>query len=260
MARRKGNFLTGIIGPVVLKVVNDKQIVASRVAKGKIKHSEATKKSNHTFGMASTLASQFRRTIAEQFVGMYDFDMASRLSGAFFSILSKTRNKDTREYHFEQHSFESLTNFNFHQSYKVSNRLAKMPEVYWKNNVLEVGFTHIEQPGSLQFVNGSYKCTVTITLSLFRLKEGYMVAQAKTEEFVVLKQVGLQQSLHYRFEVPQGCFYILCIGLQYVATGKNGYKLANSPKLTAASICRAEIVGGDYENNDHFHWEEMERY
>jgi len=48
MATRKGNYLTGVLGPLVLRVVNGKQVVSTRVKKGKIKHTEATKKSNQT--------------------------------------------------------------------------------------------------------------------------------------------------------------------------------------------------------------------
>jgi hypothetical protein len=260
MARRKGNYLTGVIGPVVTRVVNNKQIVSSKVPKGKIKHTPETKKSNQTFGMASALASQIRYTIGKQLSGMVDFDMCSRLSGAVFSILSRTRNKITREYHFDLDTFESLSGFNFNQSFRVSNRLKTMPEISWDENILQVGFPQIHQPGYLQFSYGSYKCTVTLTVSLFRLQEGLMVSEAVSREFIILKEVGVEKPLNYEFEVPAGCFYVLGIFMQYAALARNGFVAPNSPKLTAACICKAAIAEGEYRSRDNYRWEEMLKY
>jgi hypothetical protein len=260
MATRKGQFMTGVIGPVVLRVVNEKQVVSSKVGKGKIKHSEETKKSNQTFGMASSLAAQFRQSVGSQLNGLSDFDMNSRLSGTFFSILSRTRNKATREYHFLPDSFQSLEGFNFHQSYRLSKRLAAMPELSLENNVLKVAFPQINEEGYLQFAYGSFKCSLTICLSLFRLQDGFKVPNALTEELVIVKQIRLESTPQYEFKVPAGCFYVLSIFLRYNSLANNGFVAANSPKLTAACICKAEIAEGEYRGGDQYRWEEMLQY
>lgn len=257
MATRKGKFLTGILGPVVLRSVRDKQVVSSKVAKGKIKHSVETKKSNQTFGMASTLATCIRQTIGDQLIGMTDVDMCSRLTGAVFSVLSRTRNKVTRQYHFEENSFESLNGFNFHPSFRVTNRILKLPELSWDHNTLTVSFPQSHQPDFLQFPYNSFKCTLTISLSLFRLQDGLMVAQAEKTKIVILKAVGLEAPLSFNFVAPQGCLYVACIYLQYVSTANNGFKAANSPRLTAACILKAALVPGEYQEKDQFNWVEM---
>jgi hypothetical protein len=260
MATRKGNYLTGVLGPLVLRVVNGKQVVSTRVKRGKIKHTEATKKSNQTFGMASALAADVRYTIAEHVIGMSDYSMCSRLSGAFFSVFSKVRDKATREYNFRTDSFESLVGFNFHQSYKVANRIATMPEMKLQNGIMEVSFPRINEAAWLQYPYNSYKCTVKATVSLFMLKEGLMVSSAETQQKVLLKGIAVEEPLAFNFQVPNGCFYIVCLYLNYAATGKNGVVLATQPKMGAGAICYTGIAPGDYDMGNNLKWVSMQKY
>jgi hypothetical protein len=260
MATRKGNYLTGVLGPLVLRVVNGKQVVSTRVKKGKIKHTEATKKSNQTFGMASAFATDVRYTIAEHVIGMSDYSMCSRLSGAFFSVFSKVRDKATRKYYFRTDSFESLLGFNFHQSYKVANRIATMPEMKLQDGIMEVSFPRINDADWMQYPYNSYKCTVKATVSLFMLKEGLMVSSAETQQKVVLKGIAVEEPLAFNFQVSNGCFYIVCLYLNYCATGKNGIILPPHIKMTAGTICYAGFAPGVFNPDNKMRWVDMPKY
>ncbi|TKC57532.1 hypothetical protein FBD94_17495, partial [Pedobacter hiemivivus] len=78
MAKFDGKFLTGVIGPAVFKKYRNMQLVTGKSRLTKEKQTENTHKAATQFGIASTLAEQFRRDATEIITDFYDGTMVYR--------------------------------------------------------------------------------------------------------------------------------------------------------------------------------------
>jgi hypothetical protein len=260
MATNDGKFFRGVIGKVVFRVVNGKQIAQQRVAAGTIKHSEDTKKSNQTFGMASTLGAQLRRTVSSRITQKVDTTIASRLSGQLFSILSARRDKTTMLYDWQPDSFEALEGFNFNPKQLINKRLDKLPAITLKDETLTVSFPQISMPGILKFPYSSFRCKLSVTVSLFRLADGKMVPRSASQEKMFEKAISSYPTFKLKYNVPNGCLYIVTLWLDYENMTPNGNKTFNEPRLHSAEVCEARISEGEYLGNDQFTWIDMPRF
>jgi hypothetical protein len=257
MATKEGQFYKGLVGNLVFRVMNNKQIVQTRVQKGSIKHSIATKKSNKTFGMASTLAAAIRSTLPRLLVAISDFSMGGRLCGNIFRMFSEQRDKKTGRYNFALDSFQMLAGFNFNQSHPVEKRLLRMPAVIWNEGLLVVSFSATDGPAVLKFPYNSYGCRIRVGVSLFRLGDGKVAQKLVTAEKTLLQVDAPFDSFEFKFKVPDGCLYVVTLWLEYLIVNSLGERVYNRPGLNSACIIEAKITDGEYSANDQYHWRDM---
>lgn len=257
MAIKKDDLFSGAIGSVVFRVVNGKQIVSSRPAKGKVKQSQATKNSNTTFGVASTLAARIRDTIESELQRKYDTGMCSRLSGKVFLSLKDSKDKETMQYAFNEHSFSRLDGFAFNMKAQVSNCMAEMPEIVLKDGILAVKFKKMKILDQIKFPYKSYHCRLSVSVSLMQLSAGRVSFKAEIQRIGISRAENYVEPFAFNFPVPDGCFYVVSLFLEYVSSGKNISAALTHKKLNPCCICKAAIAPGNYQGNDHFRWEEM---
>lgn len=257
MATKKGDLISGAIGSVVFRVVDGKQIVCSLPAKGKVKQSQATKNSNTTFGVASTLAARIRDTMEGELLGKYDSGMCSRLSGKVFLSLKDCKDTETLQYDLRERCFNRLDSFPFNEKAQVSNYITEMPEVVLDNGMLAVKFKKMKILNQIKFPYRSYHCRLSVSVSLMQLSAGKMSIKAETQRKGISRAENDLEPFVFNFTVPDGCFYVVSLFLEYLSNAKNITAALTQKKLNPCCICKAAIAPGIYQGTDHFRWEEM---
>lgn len=257
MAIRNKNVFTGVLGSVVLRDVNGKQVVAKRMIPGTMKQTEATKLWSDTFGMASTLTAQFKRSLDFTSESYTDTTMTSRLTAAVSKILKDYRDKETRLYHFGENSFASLTGFNFNINSPVENLLITQPKLNFEPGLLQIVFPQLSDPSIVQFPKKSLRCRISINVALFRLKDGWRSTLSDQQEIIVLNDKKAIQTAPLQFTIPDGCLFVVTLFLEYSGTGNNGWRVLNDANFNPCCILGAVITPGIYTNNDNRLWAEM---
>ncbi|SDZ84868.1 hypothetical protein [Pedobacter hartonius] len=260
MARQNGKFISGVLGPLVYRVVNGKQIISTKTAPGTIKQTTDTKRSADTFGMGSSLGASIRKTLAGQLSGFYDIGMISRLNGKMAEILGTCRNPKSRLYQFETNSFSRLDDFEFNANSEATNLLSKAPTVVLRDGILTIMLPKLVILQHLKFPNRSYKCEISFNVSLFRLRDGLMKAFPDTQSFLITKNMKEVDPDEFIFAVPDGCLCVVSVFLNYLTAEKTGWKSINSKKFNPGCICAALISPGAYKDDGHIIWTKMTKF
>lgn len=257
MATHDGKFLRGVLGELIFKKVNGKQVVTKRIAPGTMKKTAGMKRSANTFGMASSLAAAIRSTFSVQINHFEDGTANSRLTGEICKILNNARDPGSLLYSFDRNSFKGLIGFEFNQLSKVKNLMTALPEVHLKDGILKVEIYEMLIPRELKFPAKSFQCKLSVCVSLFRLKDGLVtkLPEVKTAEIAMNKDRLPWQE--FQFEVPAGCLCLTSIFLEYAAVGKNGWEVLNNYRLNPGCICDAVITPGNYQNQGKRTWVDM---
>jgi hypothetical protein len=257
MAIKDGDFMRGVLGNVVLRVLNGKQVIQRRNPKGAVKQSPNSKWCGKTFGMAVSLASKIRITLGPRILPQADSYLTSRLNGAIYSILLKVRDKTTGLYFFEEDSFEKFVGFNFNPDKSVDRWLTIDPSVHLENQKLTVALPELTVPKLLRFADDSEQCTMSVSLSLFNLKEGKMVQRCITQQQTLLRPYAPFEATQFNFHVPDGCLYIVTLWLEYHAQTNKGTRFTNIPKLYSGYVCEARIAPGLFIEDNKYFWTDM---
>jgi hypothetical protein len=257
MAIKDGDFIKGVLGNVVLRVLNGKQVMQRRNPKGSVKQSKNTKWCGKTFGMAVSLASKIRITLGSRILPQADSYLSSRLNGAIYSILLKVRDKTTGLYSFKEDSFEKLVGFNFNPDRSVDHWLRIDPSVHLEDQKLTVDFPELTVPKLLRFADDSERCIMSVSLSLFGLKEGKMVQRCITQQQTLLEPYAPFEATQFNFHVPDGCLYIVTLWLEYHAQTYKGARFTNIPKLYSGYVCEAHIAPGLFIEDNQYIWTNM---
>jgi hypothetical protein len=259
MASKKGEFFTGIIGNMVYRVMNGKQVVSSRVEPGTMKQTKATKTASGNFAAATALAAQLRRTLAIQLEGLYGDPMRNRLNGLFNKILTESRDPISKRFEFNTESFSRLAGFEFDLDSKVTDHALQMPVLDRLAERIDISFSGHQDPGMFKFPKRSLRCKLTFTLSLFRLKQGKMIALAESQSILLSKNEYLQQPAILTFNVPDGCLYVVGMFLEYQGAGKAGWRVINNLMFSPGCICIAGITAGKETGNSTGVWKKMDK-
>lgn len=260
MAIRNKNVFTGVLGPVVLRDVNGKQVVAKRMIPGTMRQTEATKLWSDTFGMASTLTAQFKRSFDFTAESYADTTMTCRLTAAVSKILKDYRDKATRLYHFGENSFAGLTGFNFNINSPVENLFIAQPQFNFEPGLLEIVFPQLSDTPIVQFPKKSLRCRISINVALFRLMDGWRSTLSDQQEIIILNDKKASQTAPLQFTIPDGCLCVVTLFLEYSGTGNNGWRILNDVKFNPCFILGTVITPGIYKNSDNRLWTEMIRF
>lgn len=259
MASKKGEFFTGIIGNMVYRVMNGKQVVSSRMEPGTMKQTKATKAASGNFGEATALAAQLRRTLAIQLEGLYGDPMRNRLNGLLNKVLHESRDNVTKRFEFTVDSFNRLAGFEFNVDSKLTDYVLKMPLLDCRDGGVNINFSGFQGPGLFKFPPRSLRCKLTFTLSLFRLKQGKMVVLAESQSILLSKNGYLQEPEIFSFKVPDGCLYVVGMFLEYHSAGKSGWRVINNMTFSPGCIFAAGITEGKENGDSMLVWKKMKK-
>lgn len=257
MATQEGKFLKGVLGGLVFKIVNGKQVISTRIASGTMKQNAAMKRSSDTFGMAASLSAAIRNGLSVQINRFHDGTAVSRLTGEIFKILGNSRNPESLLYSFKTDNFKNLIGFEFNQFSRVKDRVAVLPAVNLTDGILNVKIHKLSIPRELKFATGSFRCQLSVCVSLFRLKDGLATELPDVKTVVITRDKDRLVEQEFQFEVPDGCLCIASLFMEYTAAGKNGWEVLNHKKLNPGCICTAVVRPGNYQKQDKRTWLDM---
>jgi len=258
MARKDGNFLRGVLGGLVFRVVNGKQRVSTRP--GRIKQSRATRISNQTFGKASSLGGQIRKILYINVENNFDPTAGSRLTAALRKILGKCRNPETKRFDFQADSFSAVRGFDFNIHSRMENQMAVIPTVTATDGTLQVSVNEIAVSKAFNFPSESFKCELKVSLSLYRLKEGLAYAKTESQGLEMTKYMELLAAHTFTFEVPDGCLCIVSMSLRFFNAGTTGWIPLYDKKINPSCICGALVTPGTYQQDKRKRWVDMVRF
>ncbi len=247
MARIIGKYIRGAVGDVVFKTHGDIQILQARPRKKKSRQSKKTKKAASIFGLASSLAAEFRRKLSALVTTFYDGTMIFRLNTEVLQSLRQANNPETNTFHFLNDSFVRLDGFDFNIKSPLYNNLLLLPEVEISSPVVTVSLPGLEMSKDLKFPVDIVFCNVLIGCSFYDIAG----LHTKTEfvSFLAENKKGtctLPQ--RWEFELHPGCVCITAISLQYIKSGLAGDTIVNSKTFNPAAILKALVLDGEVDN------------
>ena len=221
MALLKGNDLTGLIGPLVLKKGNGGRTIVQTKAR-EYKQNKESKRSAKMFGYGSSVAGAIRRELHST-IGMgYDPGMVNRFNTPVRAVLNHCWNKQEGAFKFEQDSFNRLAEFEFNIKSPLINFLWVKPTMTLEANTLKVTIPAFEVPSQFTFPRGTNVCNVTVTISQINITQ----AITKYELYFAFEVTSDQQShpaREFEFAVENECLCIAAIGLSYTQRYEGRY-------------------------------------
>jgi hypothetical protein len=237
MARDKGKFFSGIIGPYVLKVRNNRQYIATRVVKGKLKRTPTMIKIQRTFGMASSLASKIRLGFENYIDKLQDEKSQARLTGDIYRIFIEVRNPETQLYSFHTDTFDRLTGFDFNISSPQKNWLLVNPQLNFQKGALKINWPAGKNRSMVKFPANGKICKISMVVNFFRLEEGFMTYSPIYQHFLVNKDEGVLPAQEFAFTIPDGCFCVVGLFQNY-STNEGSF----GQQLNTKSLAQLEFV------------------
>ena len=250
MATNYGKYLRGTLGPLVFKGYREKQIVTTKRGRGAVKQTTNSQRSASTFGLASKLGGKLRYILGNEIGGLQDGNMVNRMNTVFNLMLSDCRDPKTRLFSFKEYSFRRLADFEFNINSPLRNYLEVKPETTIANSKMQVVFPVLEHPAKLKFPEESTSCRMTVSLALFRLKEGKHISTSQSQRMVFDREKPELNGQTFTFEVPDGCLCLVSLFLDYYA-----YSVPlNHKKFNPGGILDAFLTPGIYQGNDRRNW------
>lgn len=243
MATFDGKRLRGIVGKVVFKDSKDKKNTIVQQAPVVVRQTKATKVAGKVFGQGSVLASAIRRHMGIITQKWYDSAMCNRFNEPVREVLHNCFDKQTKTYHFETDSFQSLTGFEFNLKSLVTKSLSVKPEVSLNGNQLKVSFPEIQVKQQLKFPVGSNLCEIQVVVCFIALYEG-MTKSGAFQSIEVGSAEAVLPAHDFIFEVPEGCLCVAGLGLNYFNQQNNVKTVKTHKTFNPANICGAIITEG----------------
>ncbi|MBB6500703.1 hypothetical protein [Pedobacter cryoconitis] len=254
MATNHGKYLRGALGPVVYKRYRNKQVVTIKRGRGTVKQTANSQRSSSTFGLSSKLGGKLRYILDNDISGLQDGEMANRMTTIFNLMLSDCRDPKTRVFSFKEYSFRRLADFEFNINSPLRNYLEIKPETTIANGKMQVVFPVLENPPRLKFPEESSSCRMTVSLALFRLKEGKHISTSQSQRIVFDREKPELGGQTFTFEVPDGCLCVVSMFLDY-----RTYSVPlNHKKFSPAAVLDAFVTPGVYKANDRRNWMYMD--
>jgi hypothetical protein len=254
MARRKGNMFSGILGPIVLRIVGGEQIASTRVEKGKMKKTSGMIKASETFGLGSKLGGKIRLCFKSYTKQFTDTANASRLSAIMSALLRQARDENDGLFSFDEHSFDSLSDYDFNNQSPLKKWLLVQPEINFDEGRIKISLPRVKLRTALKFPARAAVCNLTMVVTFFRLEDGYRLAAPLTHELTLLKDQLMFEDLDFSFPVPDGCLCILGFFLTYLSSGGPYGVELNNKKFNPAGIVSAILTPGTFVEDESLGW------
>jgi len=257
MAILLGGFLKGSIGNNTFRVMNNKQLVSAKIAKGQMKQTEATKKMAGVFGKASRLGKQVRETVQGSLGKKYDPAMSRRLTTDLREILSACRDSETEQYVFDEQSFSPLNGFDYNLKSPLNKSLVKKLTSQMTDGVLSIDLPASKPLDLLVFPAESSACELAIEVSLFHLASGKRKYAAAIQSLKIEKGAASIDQQHFEFKVPDGCLCVVSVFLKFYSVFRDLSTIINSKTFSPAGICVAFVTPDVADMADQKNWVRM---
>lgn len=260
MGTKKDDFYRGTIGNLVFRVVNGKQVVSVRPARGTKKQNVEGIKRSNTFGTASSLGAKIRADLTFNPNNFFDRGLGGRLTAELYKILFECRNLKTMHYVFDRNSFSRLSGLDFNIHSKINRYLSETLLTVFEGGLLKVTIPEMQIPGMFSFPYKSFRCNLTFSISVFRLRDGLALSTPLRQSITVTRDMQVLNEQVLKFEVPEGCLCVVSLCLDYAVAKRSGWVTVNSKTFSPACVCAAEITKGEYLPDDRWHWEDSVRF
>lgn len=257
MAQRKGKLFSGILGPVILKVVAGKQIASTKIKKGSMKKTPGMLKASNNFGLASKLGGKIRLNFVKQTKGLMDPGNCGRLASHLVDVLTQVQVRETQLFNFEEQSFDSVVGYSFNSLSPLRKWLLVQPEIKSAEGQMQIVWPKLRLRSAIRFPLRASLCTITMAVTFFRLEEGYRLFGSLSQQLLLATdQQDLEASV-FSFAVPDGCLCLLGLFLNYrTVAGPYGQEL-NNEKFNPAGIAAAIFTPGEFTHNENLNWVSM---
>jgi len=259
MGKIKNGFVTGPVGPVTYRKDGDQQIIQSRPGKGNTNMSEVTMEFASSFSIASALGSNIRECFQKSINGWYEGKIVNQLNGLLNTIVTQCRDVKTQKLSYDEYSFKKLAGFEFNPTSALGKQIGFDVQTQWLSGQLKVTIPRIHLPLQLKFPAGVNRCELCFSLGIIRPEEGYRLQYPERRSMFVLKNQPLTEETVFTFNVPEGCLYILTLGLRYTVHRSKTDTLYNNKTFNPVGILAAYLVPGTYSGQDELEWIDMPR-
>lgn len=253
----KNGFVTGPVGPVTYREQDGQQIMQSRPGKGNTNMSEVTMEFASSFSIASALGSNIREYFQKSINGWYEGKIVNQLNGVLNTIVTQSRDVKTQELSYDEYSFSKLAGFEFNNLATLRDQIGFQVWTQLSSGQLNVTVPRIHLPSQLKFPAGSNRCELCFSLGILRPEEGYRLQYPERRSIVILKDRLKPEETVFNFNIPEGCLYILILGLRYTALRSNLERLINNAKFNPVAILEAYLNPGVYSGHDGLEWIDM---
>jgi len=258
MAKFDGKFLTGIVGPAVYKKYRNMQVVTAKSRLTKKQQTKNTHKAATQFGIASTLAEQFRRDAYEVITDFYDGTMVYRFRTDVQKALRQAFDAQSEAYHFTANSFDRLNGFEFNADSPVMDNFFVQPEQTIEGNILTIKLPEIHVSKDMKFPVKASSCLLNIAVSMFDLTYGNRtMCPIQSIEIPNGSGDNVIPAQELSFEIEPGCLCISMFSFQFIQKTFAGNLLINSKSFNPVAVFRAVIADGTVDQEKTKKWDDM---
>jgi hypothetical protein len=258
MAKRKKHLFSGVVGPVIFKILRGEQLVTARPKTGTIKQSEGSIKAQSTFGISSKLSGKIRQSFVSLLKNREDSCVSGRVTGALNIILQQVRNKATNRFSFESNAFDSLTDLDFNSEAPMNKYLLVNPVVNFDRQQLTVELLLSKPTASIRFPDNAKACRLTVAVCCFALADGLRFMHPLRKDLMIEKEESKLDVENFNFTVPAGCLCIVTTSLVFLSGSVASGRALSGLKLNPSSISAAVITAGTFSKTEEFPWIEMD--
>jgi uncharacterized protein YbcV (DUF1398 family) len=258
MAKFDGKFLTGVVGPAVFKKYRNMQLVTGKSRLTKLQQTENTHKAATQFGIASTLAEQFRSVTTEIITDFYDGTMIYRFRTDVQKALKQAFDAQSETYHFTTNSFDRLNGFEFNADSPVMDNFFVQPEQTIEGNMLTIKLPEMLVSKDMKFPAKASSCFLNIAVGMYDLTYGNRtMCPIQSIEIPRGSKDNVIPAQELNFEIEPGCLCISMFSFQFIQKTFSGNLIINSKTFNPVAVFRAVIADGTVDQEQTEKWDEM---
>lgn len=245
MGLLKGNKLSGLIGPLVVRDSGRKGVSIVQVAPRQMKQSKGTKLAGKLFGLGSSLAGTIRDDLSYLIGKDYDPGMINRFNTPVKAVIRQCFDEKTRTFDFKEDSFQRLVGFEFNSKSLLIDSLLVRPTAILEGYILRLSIPEFQVPPDLKFPFGANTCKLMVVLSQIALRHDLHRNEMEQSIDIDWKQ-GTVPAAEFSFEVSPGCLCVIGIGLRYAYVHEHTLTPKNSKTFNPVNVCAAVITEGEF--------------
>ncbi len=233
---------SGMVGNVVFKNLNGKQIAQSRPAR--VKQTTATKKSASEFGECSQWARQLRHGLTPFLVGLTDSTMHSRFSAALYNTVKSNTAVPKGERNPVNSDMDALCSFEFntHSPFALWFR-PTLSAALTDSGEVTVAFDTINPEADIMFPNRCDKAKLAVYVYATDFKDNSQRLTFHSLLSIDKRSSISAQTILTTPAIPQGYFVLVAAKLLYYNSNiltENNY--LNTKTFSPAMVLLAKTV------------------
>lgn len=241
MARYKGKYLIGAIGPITLRLTKKGVIGSIRVKD--VKQTEATKRSANFFGKVVSFAGLLRANL--QSLGQQDSGLMNRLNKEMMAVFQQCYNKQTGVFNFSNNYFSRLNGIDLNADSALKENLWPLPSITLRENQLTVGISDLNIAENLKFPDGATHCKLQVLPLQFDLTGGHYRKMEIRSLLVKRNNLPLQIQ-DFLVEVVPGTLCVIGLGLHYYKEDSGIFVMLNKPDFSPSVLIHAGFNEGTF--------------